>query len=159
MLPTASNLHRTILSALVVLALAPVAGCEPPPSPAERALEMTSVAPPTEAEIRQSIRRGVDILISLQKTDGHWGSMNPAMNNIWMPGYRETEGVKVAVTALAVKALLETNIDTPEAKASLDRGVQWMLDYLPTFRRQTVSSLFNNWGHAYAIEALRVHEK
>ena len=154
---TPNRHHRVAAYALVILALAPTAGCEQPSTRLdEHVLEMTPVTPPTETDIRQSISRGVAVLVTLQKSDGHWGSANPAMTNIWMPGYRETEGIKVAVTSLAVKALLETNIDTPEAKASLDRGVQWMLDYVPTFRRQSTSSLFNNWGHAYAIEALVV---
>jgi hypothetical protein len=149
--------HSAVIMVLIVLTIAPLAGCEQPFVPvAERVLPMKAITPPTEADIRESIRHGVEFLISIQKTDGHWGSMNPAMNNIWMPGYRETEGIKMAVTALAVKALLETEADTPEAKASLDRGVEWLLKNLPIFRRQSTSSLFNNWGHAYAIEALVV---
>ncbi len=154
---TTPRLRHTAACLITVLVLAPLAGCAPPPEPvAERVLKMKPVTPPTPDEIHQSIEQGVALLISRQKTDGHWGSMNPAMTNIWMPGYRETEGIKMAVTSLAVKALIETNISTPEAKASLGRGVQWMFENLPTFRRQSTSSLFNSWGHAYAIEALAV---
>ncbi|MGD0901095.1 MAG: hypothetical protein ABR915_24965, partial [Thermoguttaceae bacterium] len=37
---------------------------------------------------------------------------------------------------------------------AIDRGEQWLMDHLPAVRRATAESLYNNWTHAYAIDAL-----
>ena len=39
-------------------------------------------------------------------------------------------------------------------KAALDRAEAWLLEHLPQLRRATPDAIYNNWGHAYAIQAL-----
>jgi len=145
---------RSAVIGLTLLAMA-VTGCEAP-SPAYPTFvpRIPAITPPTDQEIRDGIARGVDYLVKTQKPSGHWGSGDPTIRNIWMPGYREKISLKVAVTSLAARAMMEADIQTPEAQAAIARVEDWMLDVLPGFRRQSTSSLFNTWGHAYAIEAL-----
>jgi hypothetical protein len=51
--------------------------------------------------------------------------------------------------------LIEAGGDSPEVAAALDRSEAWLLENLPVLRRATPDALYNNWGHAYSIHALK----
>ncbi|MHC4986483.1 MAG: prenyltransferase/squalene oxidase repeat-containing protein, partial [Planctomycetota bacterium] len=143
-----------VLMAAAMLLL--TAGCEPSdesriPFVADPVVTVTS--PPTDADIRQSIRRGIEFLIATQSPDGHWGSVG-ILRNVGMPSYRDSESFQIATTSLCIKALVETAGDDPDALAALARGEQWLIEHAPLFRRQAIRSLFSNWGHIYALDAL-----
>ncbi len=111
-------------------------------------------APRPEA-IDEAIRRGVDFLIQRQNKDGSWGS---ARVNRWMDVYAPVPGAhhafRTATTALCISCLIEEGASDPRAAAALDRGEAWLLANLPKLRRATEDAIYNNWGHAYAIQAL-----
>ena len=144
-------LRRCLLVA-VLLATALTAGCEPPPT--QLAGEpLADAVPPTQDAIRQAISDGVQYLVDHQMPDGHWGSVG-LLRNVGTPSSRDSESFQMATTSLCVKALIETAGDDPDALAALAHGEQWLIKYAPLFRRQALRSLFSNWGHIYALDAL-----
>ena len=148
------NLVRSLIATVAVCGTVLTLGCEPAAhNLAEIGPVPRPITPPTQAEIRQAIDRGVAFLVSHQQPPGHWGTIG-AVRNIGLPSQRDTESFKMATTALCVKALIETRSESPEAIAALARGEQWLLTNVPRFKRQDLKSLFNNWGHLYAIEAM-----
>jgi len=150
-----SNIIIRCLPAALLLTACWLAGCEPAPlSMAEVGPEPGPIGPPDAARIQASIDRGVAYLIEHQKSDGHWGTMLNPTYGVGLPSYRDVESLKTATTCLALKALIENNPGTDKAEAAIRRAEDWALENLPKFRRQDKRSLFNNWGHAYAIEAL-----
>jgi len=151
-----------VLSCVLVLA-APSARGEPardvPPEPgawrASFAIKPHPVPAPRPEAIDEAIRRGVDFLIERQNKDGSWGS---ARVNRWMDVYAPVPGAhhafRTATTALCISSLIETGASDPRAARALDRGEAWLLANLPKLRRATEDAIYNNWGHAYAIQAL-----
>ena len=108
----------------------------------------------TEANIRAAIGRGADYLVERQLGDGSWATEQWIFWNVYPRTLGDFHAFNMASTGLSVKALIETDIQTPEAQAALARGEQWLLANVPTYRRYDEKSLFNAWGHLYAIEAL-----
>ncbi|HDZ19812.1 hypothetical protein LCGC14_0239020 [marine sediment metagenome] len=148
------NLVKSLIVIVAVCGTVLAVGCEPAAhNLAEIGPAPRPITPPTQAEIRQAIDRGVAFLVSHQQPPGHWGTIG-FVQNIGLPSQRDTESFKMATTALCVKALIETRSESPEAIAALARGEQWLLTNVPRFKRQDLKSLFNNWGHLYAIEAM-----
>lgn len=121
---------------------------EPPPRPGP-------IEPPKPEAVEAAIRRGVAFLVKSQNKDGSWGSAR-----IYRPGdvYAPVPGAhhafRAATTALGVSALIESGFPDADTRGAIDRGEQWLLAHLPRLRRATPDTIYNNWGHAYAITAL-----
>jgi squalene cyclase len=112
---------------------------------------------PSPERLEQSIRRGVDFLLETQNKDGSWGSAERTKDlNIFAPVPGAHHAFRVAVTAMAVEALIETGAaDTDaRAKSALERGETWLLEQLPKVRRADSVAIYNVWTHAYGIQAL-----
>ena len=132
-------------------------GCEAPATnPALIDATLKPITPPTEADIRAAVERGIAFLIDRQKDDGSWGKMDWRIRNIGPRSLGDFEAFKTATTSLCIRALIEADIQTPQAQAALARAEAWLLVKLRTYRRWDEKALFNSWGHAYAIETLAV---
>jgi hypothetical protein len=113
------------------------------------------VAPPAAKDIEASIRRGVEFLLKRQNPNGSWGSArNTKGSDVYLPVPAGHEAFRAAVTALCISALIEAGGDRPEVTAALDRGEAWMIEHLAAVRRSSADAIYNNWTHAYAIQAL-----
>lgn len=113
------------------------------------------VAQPAPEAIVKSIRRGVEYLIAKQNKDGSWGTAHRTKGlDIYAPAPGAHQAFRTGTTALCVQALLETGGTAPDALAALERGEAWLLENLPKLRRATPEAIYNNWGHAYGIQAL-----
>jgi len=126
------------------------------------------IVPPTAAELRRAIERGVDFLLETQFPHGGWGSIaSKKVYRIYAPIPGAHLAFRTAVTSLALLALLEsrdqfTGERRQRIEASLDQGQAWLLTHAGHLRRaapdgmadQLGYTLYNVWGHAYAIQAL-----
>ena len=143
------------LAALIGLATACAAatavttGAErPPPKP-------RPITPPTAEALERGIRRGVEFLVRRQDKHGWWGSArNTKGLNIYAPVPGAHHAFRGAVTALCLSALIEVGDARPAAREALARGEAWLEDSLPSVRRATPRAIYNNWTHAFAIQAL-----
>ena len=116
---------------------------------------------PTPAELETSIQRGVDFLVGYQNEDGSWGNATRTKGlNIYAPVPGAHHAFKTATTALCISALIESGNETPEIAKSIEKGEQWLLNYLPRLRRADPTAIYNVWGHAYSIQTLvRMHHR
>lgn len=121
---------------------------EPPPRPGP-------IVPPAPETVESAIRRGLDFLVKTQNKDGSWGSARVNRpGDVYAPVPGAHHAFRAATTALCVSALIESGAGSPEANTAVDRGEQWLLANLPKLRRATPDTIYNNWGHAYALTAL-----
>lgn len=139
-------------------ALSPAARSDKPPEPS---LRPKPVVPPSAETIREALRRGVAFLVKDQNKDGSWGTPNRTKDlNIYAPVPDAHQAFRAAVTALCVSALIDTAVDTDEARAALERGEAWILKHVPQLRRSSADTLYNIWGHIYGIDCLvRMHQR
>lgn len=118
--------------------------------PAPEAIE----AVPQE-ELLEAWQKGRDFLLANQHPDGHWGSARRTKQlNIWAPVPGAHRSFRTAVTALCLKALLESPAPTPAETAAAERAANWLLEALPEVRRPDRGVIYNIWAHAYGIQAL-----
>jgi hypothetical protein len=61
---------------------------------------------------------------------------------------------RAAVTSMCISALIEVGGNSPEVAESIDRGETWLLANLDRVRRGSTDCIYNNWTHAYSIQAL-----
>jgi hypothetical protein len=113
-------------------------------------------APPRSAEeVRTAVRRGVEFLLARQNANGSWGSERSSRPyEVYAPVPGAHQAFRAAVTALCVSALLEVGGPSPEVSRAVDRGEQFLFEHLKAVRRGSPDSLYNNWTHIYAIDAL-----
>jgi len=112
------------------------------------------ITPPTAEAIDKSIDHGIDFLIKRQNKDGSWGSArNTKELNINTPVPGGHQGLRAAVTSLCVAALLESGDDRETTQKALTLAEEWMIENVPKVRRGSTGVIYNNWAHAYAIEA------
>jgi len=124
----------------------PLAEVGPKPRPAPAA---------DPATLEASIRRGVEFLLKRQNKDGSWGSArNTWGEDVYAPVPGAHHAFRAAVTSLCVSALIELDTKDIRVGEAIDRAEAWLLEHLPTLRRATPDAIYNNWGHAYAIQAL-----
>jgi len=116
------------------------------------------ITPPTQQEVRACIDRGIQYLLNAQLSDGSFGTSNPKFIRFDMPNH-EHISFKVATTSLCLKALIENDDGSAEVDEAITRAEDWLLEKLATFRRPNRSSMFNIWGHTYALEALLAMSK
>ena len=113
------------------------------------------ITPPTAEALEASITRGIDFLIKRQNKNGSWGSArNTKELNINTPVPGGHQGLRAAVTSLCVGALIVSNDDREVVQETLRRAEAWMITDIPKVRRGSTGVIYNNWAHAYAIEAL-----
>lgn len=121
------------------------------------AADVSSLRPPSAAELEQAIQRGVHFLVETQNKDGSWGSARRTKDlNIYAPVPGAHQAFRAAVTALCIEALLETGCTSSNsaAQAALQQGTAWLLRHLPEVRRADGVAIYNVWTHAYGIQTL-----
>ena len=102
-----------------------------------------------------AIQRGVAFLLKRQNANGSWGSERSSRpDEVYAPVPGAHLAFRAAVTALCISALLEVGGDGPEVARAVDRGEAWLFDHLKSVRRDSPDCIYNNWTHAYSIQAL-----
>ena len=143
--------RRPVIAACLAMSLLAVAASGQTTRPAD-ANAPTAASP---AEIGRAIDRGTAYLLASQNADGSWGSARRTKDlNIYAPVPGAHHAFRTAVTALCTWALIEAGGDTPQVRAAIDRGEAFLLDNLPKVRRGAPAAIYNNWTHAYSIQAL-----
>jgi len=118
----------------------------PKPNPAPKA---------DPSQIEASIRRGVAFLLKRQNANGSWGSERSTRpNEVYAPIPGAHQSFRGAVTSLCISALLEVGGDSFEVQQSVERAEVWLMEHLPKIHRNSADALYNNWCHAYSIDAL-----
>ena len=113
------------------------------------------VPKPDPKQIDASIRRGVEFLLKHQNANGSWGSERSSRpGEIYAPIPGAHESFRAAVTSLCISAMLEVGGDSPDVRHSVDRAETWLTENIPKVRRNSEDALYNNWAHAYSIDAL-----
>ena len=103
--------------------------------------------------IRAAIEKGVKYLLDTQKKDGSWGTPAPTfVCDVWSPAPSCFETYELAVSAMAVSALLEVGDGRPGVEEAIRKGADYLLGRHPA-RRVEPGHLYNNWAHAYVLEA------
>jgi len=140
---------------LVWLPLRAVAEAVAAPAPPVPDAEAPTV--PGAKEVESAIARGVAFLVADQNPDGSWGSARRTKGlNIYAPVPGAHDAFRLAVTAMAVSALIESGLaDSPGPPAeALERGTVYLVEQLPKVRRGSADTLYNVWTHAYGLKAL-----
>lgn len=150
------NARQTVLALAIPLVLAPTAfSQEPATSLAITGPKPGPITPPSSAELEGAIVRGVTFLLEIQNNDGSWGSAQRTKNlNIYAPVPGAHWGLRAAVTALALSALIESNDQRDDVQTAIDRGRVWLFANLSRVRRSNGDMLYNVWTHAYALPTL-----
>jgi len=146
------------LLAFLVLCTSTWAAADKPaekPPVAEAGPRPNSVPTPKPEAIDEAIRRGVEFLLARQNPDGSWGSAHNTKGlNIYAPVPGAHHAFRSAVTSLCISALIETGPDEDRVAESIDRGEAWLFEHLPKVRRAEPRAIYNNWAHAYSLQAL-----
>lgn len=125
-----------------------------PPALATEGPKPKPIEPPTPEEVEASIQRGVEWLIENQNPNGSWGSARRTKQlNIMAPVPGAHHAYQGGTTSLCISALIDLNVDDPQAVEALDKAEAWLLDRAPHFRRSEQVCIYNNWAHAYSIQA------
>jgi hypothetical protein len=152
---------RCVIAFLVVAGSPLWLGAEAsdPPLAKESSLKPKPVEPPAPEELQGAIRRGVEFLLKDQNKDGSWGTPERTKGlNVYAPVPGAHHAFQTAVTALCICALIEVDGTSEETRQAIERGENWLFEFLPRLRRATPDVLYNIWGHGYAIQALvRMH--
>ncbi len=139
-----------------------------PPSLAETGPKPKPVPKADPKEIEASIDRGVAFLLKRQNANGSWGSeRSDRPGEVYAPVPGAHQAFRGAVTSLCISALLEVGGPSPDVQRSVDRAEVWLMEHLPAVRRSSAdkqdlgdglhyapATLYNNWCHAYSIDAL-----
>ena len=166
-----------VLATLGILALSggqPTSASEPTGKPSVKAPDLSATDPhldpapaPEPGAMDRAIDRGVRFLLERQNKDGSWGSAHHTKGlNIYAPVPGAHMAFRTGVTALCTMALIEVartphapredarHAERDEYSKAIDRGEAWIEENAPKLRRADQEALYNNWGHAYAIQAL-----
>src|SRR5262249_55549671 len=91
--------------------------------------------------------------LTTQNKDGSWGGPEKTKElNIWVPVPGSHHGLRVAVTAMCVSALIDSGRESERVLKAIDRGEAYLFEELPKVRR--TEAIYNVWTHGYAIQAL-----
>ena len=155
------RLLPALAAALALSASLATAETKGPPVLATVGPKPKSVDTPEPEVLDRAINRGVEFLLERQNKDGSWGSArNTKGLNIYAPVPGAHHGFRAAVTSLCISALIEVDSKDAGAVEALQRGENWLIEFLPRVRRATPVAIYNTWAHAYAIQALvRMHER
>lgn len=125
-----------------------------PDNAGEIAPRLEDITPPTDAEIRASMKRGIDFLLQRQNPSGSWGRIRTKGYTVTMPVPMGFDATRAATTAMALNALVDSGDTRPEVKQAIQRGEAWLLENLPKIRICSYEVMYNNWTHAYGISSL-----
>lgn len=150
---------RSIFSCLIATFCVSTADAQKKPIPSALSKDKPAhVIIHSATEIENAINRGVAFLLKDQNKNGSWGSPhNTKALNIYAPNPVASHlAYRAAVTAMCISALIESGQadKSPEAKQSLQRADNWLMQELPGVRRATADVMYNVWAHAYGIQAL-----
>ena len=107
------------------------------------------------AVLEKSIMEGVDFLVKSQNENGSWGGPTRTKGlNIYAPLPGAHHAFRMGTSSLALTGLLDTGDSRPEVLAAISKAEKWLLKTLPRLRRADVTTTYNVWGHAYALQAL-----
>ena len=144
--PTPSSPAATSNKSAPAVSNHPLAELAPRPQP---------VKPVPAADLDAAIGRGVDFLLKRQNANGSWGSEHATRpEEVYAPIPGSHSAFRAAVTSLCISALLEVGGDSPKVSEAIDRGETWLFEHLRSVRRASPECMYNNWTHAYALEAL-----
>jgi hypothetical protein len=111
--------------------------------------------PVPAAKLEAAVDKGVEFLLTTQNKDGSWGSAEKTKElNIWMPVPGTHQGMRVAVTAMCVSALIDSGRESERVRKAIERGEAFLFEEMPKVRRAEPAMLYNVWAHAYGIQAL-----
>ena len=114
-----------------------------------------AMQPEWVAASEKAIDRGIAFLLARQNPNGSWGSArNTKGINVYAPIPGAHHAFRAAVTGLCVAALVESDRQSVEVQEAVARAEDWFVRELPHLRRATPDTLYNIWGHAYAIQGL-----
>ena len=146
---------RFALALATALLIAPTAFSQQPAGNLITGPKPGPITPPSSAELEGAIVRGVTFLLDIQNKNGSWGSAQRTKQlNIYAPVPGAHYGLRAAVTALAVSALIESNDQRDVVQTAIGRGQGWLFANLKLVRRSNGDMIYNVWTHAYAIQAL-----
>ncbi len=130
------------------------------PSLAEVGPKPKPVPRPDRKQIDAAIARGVAFLLKSQNANGSWGSERSSRpDEVYAPIPDAHRSFRAATTSLCISALCEVGGGLergtrPEVDRAIDRAEAWLMEILPTLRRDSLDALYNNWAHAYSIDAM-----
>jgi hypothetical protein len=130
------------------------------PSLAEIGPKPKPVPRPDPKQIDAAIGRGVAFLLKSQNANGSWGSERSSRpEEVYAPVPDAHRSFRAAVTSLCISALCEVGGGVeggagPKVDRAIDRAETWLVEYLPKIRRDSFDALYNNWAHAYSIDAM-----
>lgn len=159
--PTEEKALRGTVSSAAAAPAPAAAPAQKQPALAEAAPRPEPVKPPDPASLDAAMRRGIAFLVKNQNKDGSWGTAQLRGGvEIYAPIPGGHQAFHTAVTALCISALIETGGDSPEIRAVLQRGEDWLMEHLPKLRRGSDDALYNIWSHAYGIQAfVRMYQR
>ena len=110
---------------------------------------------PSVEDVRTAIGRGVSFLLEDQNDDGSWGGYRKPRgpeNHYWSnPGTHKAW--TAATTGIVCTTFMNLGEDAPpDARASLDRGVDFLLES-GLVKRVSEWDVDNTWGYVYGLEA------
>ena len=109
---------------------------------------------PDPKQIDAAIGRGVAFLLKSQNANGSWGSERSSRpDEIYAPVPDAHRSFRAGTTSLCVSALCEVGGGS-EVDRAVDRAEAWLIEILPKLRRDSFDALYNNWAHAYSIDAM-----
>jgi len=112
------------------------------------------IVPPSQKTIKTAIDGGIAFLVKTQNSNGSWGTSRDRGRGIICPIPAGHDAYNSAVTALCVMALTEARAGQPGVDETLRRGEDWLLANLAKVRISSLDVMYNNWAHAYGIQAL-----
>ncbi len=107
------------------------------------------------ADLEKSISKGVDFLVKTQNKNGSWGgATNTKGLDIDAPIPGAHHAFRMGASCLALTGILESKDSRPEVLKSIEKAELWLLKELHRLKRADVSTSYNVWGHAYALQSL-----
>jgi len=107
---------------------------------------------PSEAQVRETIRKGLDFLMSNQEPDGSWGHYRNAGADEFWTNPETHRSWTVAVTGLVCLTLVETGLSDAN-RAAYEKGINYVLDNA-LVKRPNEWDVDNTWAYVYALPAL-----
>ena len=110
---------------------------------------------PQSELLEKSIKQGVDFLIKSQNLNGSWGSATKTKDlNIYAPIPGAHHAFRMGCSTLALTGLLDSKDQREEVIDAIAKAEAWLVKELPKLRRANAFSIYNIWGHAYALHSI-----
>src|SRR5262245_275158 len=119
------NLRSAVLSLLLFPAIAS-AGADK-----EVNLHPKPPEPVPAAKLEAAIDKGVDFLVSTQNKEGSWGGPELRGGIDIYACLESNLGLKVAVSAMCVSALIESGRESEKVLKTIERGEDFLFENLP----------------------------